>query len=233
MKKFVSLLLVLFLLMPITCFAENDIQLIAGLKFGMDINQAAAISKYEIVDTPDAWRESYLRDILGLSNEKYIVGKGTIGGYQCAAVGTFDALDRLIQVIYFLDTDYFDFKDDKTAQTKNTYVNQYHKVETALTTQYGVGLGVGDAISLSVGIPSVNSTPQYQFHQDFTHQVFNLEYSQRTTTQTDQSTVVIEHAVQERLVNAMSTFCDYGHVLIYTYYDFPISKEEQTYSIGF
>lgn len=234
MKKIISLVLMIAMLLPVVAHAEGDIQLIAGLEFGMDINQASAVSKYEIVEEANEWRASFLKDVIGLDNTAYIVGQGTIGGYECCVVGNFDALGRLVQVMYFFDKEAFEFSVESENSTyRETYSQQYKKVETALIAQYAEGAGLEDALNLTVGIPNVYATDTINFYKTATHKFFNHEYAQRLVSQSDETTVVINHVMMEREMTYGSSRSEYAHILVYTYYDFPVGQEEQSYSVGF
>ena len=65
MKKIIGILAIIMLIMTsVTVHAEDEIQLIAGLKFGMDKDRAVSISKYELRVEPVAWQVSFLKDII-------------------------------------------------------------------------------------------------------------------------------------------------------------------------
>jgi len=39
--------------------------------------------------------------------------------------------------------------------------------------------------------------------------------------------------MMEREMTYGSSRSEYAHILVYTYYDFPVGQEEQSYSVGF
>ena len=229
--------MVIAMLIPSIAHAEGDIQLIAGLKFGMKIDQAAAISKFELVEEPALWKESFYKDFVGLTNTSYIFGTGKIGGYDCSVSAHFDALDRLIQVMYYFECDNPTFYTEDEI-SRSDHEKRYAEIEKVLTKQYGEGYNIEDAINLTIGLSDVSSIGAINFYDFYKHLFTNCEYSQRLISQSDETTVVIEHTVLERVLigsqtDRSETETQYAHILIYTYYDFPVGQEEQSYSVGF
>lgn len=240
MKKIIGIILIISLLLPTIVYAESDIQLIAGLKYGMGINEACATSKYHVVkDKGDDWIASFLKGCIGLDNTAYIGGKGTIGGYECSVMGNFDASGRLIQVMYFLGgsdsyEDYPAFFTTEKEKPEDAYTPEYEAVEEALIQQYGVGTDWKNALELTVGIPNISNRETLKYYSDHEQEFYTNQYSQRLVSQSDGTTIVISHAIIERKeLRVEGELIEYDHVLAYTYYDFSVGQEEPSYSIGF
>lgn len=241
MKKIIGILAIIMLIMTsVTVHAEDEIQLIAGLKFGMDKDRAVSISKYELCVEPVAWQVSFLKNIMGLSNTDYVAGFGEIGGYESTVVGTFDEFGQLKQVIYFANNESNKqhnnphtgwFYEDNTRLLAETYGTYYEQSEAALSQRYGKGNGKDDAIDFSVRLTTYSDN--ITFYNSTSHQYIAHKYSQRVVNQPDNTTVVIEHAVVERILTSGEVDSQFAHMVIYTYYDFPVGQEEHSNSIGF
>ena len=136
MKKFAAVILSLTLIVLCGCsFAEStDITLIAGLEFGMDYNEAMIVSGYRNFEMSSSFLSD--RSQFGITNANYLEGSGMIGGYDADIKVYFDTDNKLVQVVYELESsETTSFNDAK--ERPNINKEAYDAIEETLDSIYG------------------------------------------------------------------------------------------------
>lgn len=211
MKKIVCLVLFVFVLLNCTALAENEINLPAGLKFGLSLDESVAISGYDKRQGA-AWVAEQIKK-MGFPVEEYIFGQATIGGYE-AYVSSFFDHEGLKQVEYELLIE-LGSEDKAKAECQ--------KVRNALTTKYGDCVGEEKSQHQYSPVSGVNYKNKYV---DYRRIGFS-DLSTWIVLLDDGGSVYIDlYYITEWIDETTKYSIKYPMYITYTYYDFQIDSTE-------
>lgn len=230
MKKTISIVLLLLIVLSSSIAYAENISLPAGLKFGMSISEAVAVSGFSKSSLP-AYLENYIdaRDLFFM--DECISGEVSIGGLDAQMTALFD-LSGLKQVKYSFITG----KRTESSGIDDEIMQNYTFVEDSLQQKYGEGLN--PSVNKHMYMPLIDEAMEYPFTYTLFgnrtttwEKVYSLSPTLRLISCEDGSSVYIDHYVQVRSdkYGDMQT-----HYLTYTYYDFSVDTNVNTNtSIGF
>ena len=219
MKRFVGLLLFAVMMFSMTALAENEINLPAGLKFGISLDEGVAVSGYD-KRQGSAWVDEQIK-AMGFPVAELIYGQATIGGYEAVVSGFFD-LNGLKQVEYELTIDQTSEETTKAEcdKIKQTLINKYGDCAAEANSQHQYS--------------PVSSVMYKNKYVDYRRIGYN-NLSTWIVPLNDGGSVYIDlYYINEWISETTKYGMKYPLYITYTYYDFQIdTTEEVTTSVDF
>ena len=232
-KRIVSIMIMLsifFSTFAISGYAlGEEVVLPSGLKFGMSVSQATAVSGYDKYGLDDTFFEAYFKECsYEFSTEARLQGEATVGELP-ASVNVFFDDKGLKQVKYTFTVD-----ENSASSVASSISSAYEYVETSLQSKYGKAL---DTTTHKHAYMPVVDEPLYfawllsifggAYTSTESESINNTMHTLRSISFSDGSSVYIDHYVEER--NGKQS-----HMLSYTYYDFTVEPNSTTNStVGF
>lgn len=225
MRRFTCIIISLAILFSIgIAFAEQeapDITLIAGLKFGMTFEEAQKTSGYDAKDMKDYDANAYAQ--FGITNIHYLQGKGNIGGYDSTVYVYFDSDNKLVQVVYRLGVETFDYLPESVEESE-VLQSEYVAVEGTLQKIYGDTTDRQYPVTKRHGFFKVDASILVFNYSDY-------DYSARMKLQSDGNSVLIEH---NRYLDFYQSGHMIGHEVSYTFYSGDYTQQPSNIdSVGF
>lgn len=232
-KRIVSVIIVLsifFSTFAISGYAlGEEVVLPSGLKFGMSVSQATAVSGYDKYGLDDTFFEAYFKECnYEFSTESRLQGEATVGELPATVHVFFDG-KGLKQVKYS-----FPVNENGSSSIVSDISAGYDYVEANLQSKYGNPLDV--TTHKHAYMPVVDKPLYFSWFLSIfggaytsteTESISNIKHTLRSISFSDGSSVYIDHYVEER--NGK-----HDHVLSYTYYDFTVEPNSTTNStVGF
>ena len=234
MKRIMCIVLSILSLCFGIALAEEfqTITLPAGLKFGMSVEEAAAVSglKQSAAD-----EEKTLKlEKQGIKDTDYLVGKATVGGFE-GTIYVYFCDNALKQVRYEFKRSYLEgvsSPDDPEDVSKS-----FRNIEEGLQAKYGDPTEGG---THTYSPRAISYTCENRISDDELWDIDQREWvtdekTVRTVNQSDGTSVYIDNFVIEwsRVItkqkNGKTSMGGSGardHILTYTYYDFQITPDE-------
>lgn len=231
MRKILGLVMSLIVLVAIVsvAVAEDELVLPNGLKFGMSLSEASAVSGYTKGDRSEIHDAQMA--VIGFDCD-YLTGRATIGGHE-AWIEVFFENNYLRQIRYNL----------ASVDRKGSDSGVNEKIQASWDS-------VGDALIEKYGQPQETS---HQFKNSFVEYSFGSGKNQRKETDyaspkqgfvvnVNGGSVYIDNYVVERMNSANTgsawdladTYYYQNHYLLYTFYDFQIdTNTEMNNSVDF
>jgi len=224
MKKIFSVLILFLLIFSLgIAGAEQetkDVILVGGLEYGMSYEDAQKVSGYDVEELP--YYEVNAFEKFGLTNPRYLSGKGNIGGYEARVSVYFDSDDKLIQVQYQLGIEEFNYLPDNIEES-DVLRSDYLAVEEILQQTYGDSIEQEFPIMLPHGYYKMYTSLLLFGNVDY-------DYSARMILQSTGNSILIEH---ERHLCFYQDGHFVNHIIAYTYYDGDYTQPAGNNSVDF
>ena len=229
MKKRIATILVMlsfiWAISAVTGYAVGEeLVLPAGLKFGMGIDEAIAVSGLQKMEN-NGYRKTF-NDTCGYSFlTEYLQGDVKIGGLDATILVQFDVLG-LKQVMYIFP--YSEEEDNGSVELpSNRQIAEYDFIEQSLQRKYGDKLDTSKhKHAYMAPIEPIYFSWPFSFlgittWMDEAEQ--SAEHTLYLKTNSDGSSIYIDHYFSDSLEGS-----SYSHNMTYTYYDFTIDTNSET-----